>query len=414
MNIVSKPAEDVDLVAETMPFTARDILVSASDERGVITFAGQAFCRVSGYDADEALGAPHRIIRHSDMPKGIFHLFWDKLKAGKPVAAYLKNRAKSGMEYWVFAIVTRVPDGYLSVRIKPSSEHLAMIEEVYASLCDHESAGMTGDQSADMLRSALRDRGFASYHAFSEVALDAEFRARGRALGYGGDIFDDIYELADSVEALGALAKDIVSGFAKVRGEPVNLRILAGRLDGAGAALASISQNYDTMASEVFDLIRHLDHDGKGALPDMRQAIVRSRASLQIARLMEQALHGEPEVEAGVGNGLDLLSRHSADLRRSAMATFAHVDATGKRIPEVCRLIRRRINGLDVVKLLCKVESGKIREKDNGLESIIARLEDFHLETAEQLAQLASNALNVSQKSTGIAKRASGDFKAFG
>jgi len=65
------------------------------------------------------IGAPHNIIRHDDMPAGVFKLMWDDLEAGLPVCTYVLNRAGDGLDYWVFATVTAVEDGYVSVRTKP-------------------------------------------------------------------------------------------------------------------------------------------------------------------------------------------------------------------------------------------------------------------------------------------------------
>ena len=52
------------------------------------------------------MGQPHSIIRHPDMPRAVFKLLWDTLFEGREVFAYVKNMAKSGDYYWVFAHVT--------------------------------------------------------------------------------------------------------------------------------------------------------------------------------------------------------------------------------------------------------------------------------------------------------------------
>ena len=50
-----------------------------------------------------------------------FRLLWDNLLAGLPVAAYVKNMAADGSHYWVMACVVPCGDGFLSVRLKPTS-----------------------------------------------------------------------------------------------------------------------------------------------------------------------------------------------------------------------------------------------------------------------------------------------------
>src|SRR5690606_31957630 len=102
-----------------------------TDAAGLIQFGNSVFQRVSIYDWDELLGKPHKIVRHPDTPRAAFWLLWSAIKDGRPFGAYVKNRAKDGRFYWVFAIVTPVDGGYLSVRLRPSTELLAVIKREY-------------------------------------------------------------------------------------------------------------------------------------------------------------------------------------------------------------------------------------------------------------------------------------------
>ena len=90
------------------PFGLGEVFFSRTDQRGVIKTGNYVFKRVSNYEWEELIGAPHKIIRHPDMPKAVFWLLWDAIAKGKPVGAYVKNRAKDGLHYWVYACV--VPD----------------------------------------------------------------------------------------------------------------------------------------------------------------------------------------------------------------------------------------------------------------------------------------------------------------
>ncbi len=94
---------DSQLIAQTrnsavgeVPFELKDLFFSRTDERGVIIHGNGVFRKISGYMWEELKGAPHKLVRHPDMPKGVFQLYWDKLKAGDYVAAYVKNKSKDG------------------------------------------------------------------------------------------------------------------------------------------------------------------------------------------------------------------------------------------------------------------------------------------------------------------------------
>ena len=59
---------------------ADDILISATDTRGVITFANNCFYEIAEYEPGELVGEPHNIIRHPDMPKTAFADLWSVIK----------------------------------------------------------------------------------------------------------------------------------------------------------------------------------------------------------------------------------------------------------------------------------------------------------------------------------------------
>ena len=107
------------------------MFVSRTDKRGVIQNGNEVFVRVSGYEKSQLIGCPHNIIRHPDMPKAVFKLFWDYLKSNKVVAAYVKNRSLEGEYYWVLAVAMPTSSGYFSVRSKPNSDLFPVVEKIY-------------------------------------------------------------------------------------------------------------------------------------------------------------------------------------------------------------------------------------------------------------------------------------------
>ena len=156
-------------------FNKDDIIVSKTDTRGIITYANQVFQDVSGYKEDELLGLPHNILRHPDMPACVFKLLWNTIEEGKEIFAYVKNLAKNGGYYWVFAHVTPSFDvsghisGYHSNRRVPYPDALQKVIPLYKKLREIESRH--GDTKEGMnaafehLRSLLQDQG-ASYEEF--------------------------------------------------------------------------------------------------------------------------------------------------------------------------------------------------------------------------------------------------------
>jgi len=121
-----------------------DFIVSKTDLKGRITYCNRIFIEFSGYSEEELLGSQHNIVRHPDMPRAVFKLLWDTLAAGNECFAYVKNMARDGSYYWVFANVTPSYDqqdktiGYLSVRRKPKPEAVKLVAGLYKQMLDAE------------------------------------------------------------------------------------------------------------------------------------------------------------------------------------------------------------------------------------------------------------------------------------
>lgn len=118
-----------------------DFIVSKTDISGRITYCNPSFISYSGYDEVELLNKPHRMIRHPDMPRTVFHLLWETIKGGREFHGFVKNLRKDGSFYWVFANVTPSYKGesneiigYHSVRRKPDRNKLKQIVPLYEKM----------------------------------------------------------------------------------------------------------------------------------------------------------------------------------------------------------------------------------------------------------------------------------------
>ena len=152
-----------------------DFIVSKTDRKGIITYGNRHFIQMSGYSERELLGTPHSILRHPDMPRVVFRLLWDTIQAKREICAYVKNLAKDGSFYWVFANITPSFDrngdliGYYSVRRKPRAEAVASIAQIYQALLAEERKAGDGQEgmkaSLALLNQTLERKGL-SYEEF--------------------------------------------------------------------------------------------------------------------------------------------------------------------------------------------------------------------------------------------------------
>jgi PAS domain S-box-containing protein len=125
---------------ERIHFDENEIIVSKTDTKGNIIYANDVFCRVAEMPTDSVIGKPHSIIRHPDMPRAVFKLLWDHLKAEQEIFAYVKNMSATGKYYWVIAHVSPSYNldgelvGYHSNRRAPSVKGIADILPLYEEL----------------------------------------------------------------------------------------------------------------------------------------------------------------------------------------------------------------------------------------------------------------------------------------
>src|SRR5690606_38757125 len=112
-------------------FSLPELFFSTTDFKAIIRSGNDVFLRVANYSREELVGRNHNVVRHPDMPRSVFEVFWRYLKAKKPIAAFVKNLASDGHYYWVLATTVPLPDGYLSVRMKPTTEYFEAAKKIY-------------------------------------------------------------------------------------------------------------------------------------------------------------------------------------------------------------------------------------------------------------------------------------------
>lgn len=122
-----------------------EFIVSKTDTTGRITYANRVFMEIALYPEEQLLGIQHNIIRHPDMPRGVFRFLWNTIETGQEFFGFVKNLCADGRYYWVFANVTADYDeqgkltGYLSVRRKPPQKAIDAVTPIYAAMLEIEN-----------------------------------------------------------------------------------------------------------------------------------------------------------------------------------------------------------------------------------------------------------------------------------
>lgn len=168
-------------IDQCVDFKIEELFFSTTDDAGTILSGNNVFVRIAQYSEEDLIGSPHNIIRHPDMPKIVFKVLWDYIRAGRPVAAYVKNLAKDGRYYWVYATVFPIDGGYLSIRLKPTTPIFDLIPTVYKALIEKEKEGGL-DDSLLLLLEIIKSKGFESYDIFFLTALIEELKSRNQLI----------------------------------------------------------------------------------------------------------------------------------------------------------------------------------------------------------------------------------------
>lgn len=378
------------------PFDVREVFFSRTDHRGIIKAGNYVFRRVANYDWHEMLDAPHRIIRHPDMPRGVFWLFWNQLKQGKAVGAYVKNRAQDGLHYWVFAVVAPNSDGFLSARVKPTSPMIKLIKQEYADLLLAEKEEkLSPEDSAKRLLSRLKELGFPEYDLFASHALSEELIARDNGIGQPEDEkIVRFRRVLGAAETLRDQTRGLIEEFSSMRTIPHNMRVIASRLEPTGGPVSTLSKNYGAISEEMSDWFEHHVVGEQSNFAAIYGSVSLSMFLVGMARILqecdiqldqERRRLGEIDLE----HERQILKNQVTEYTEKAQSGLSQVREEADRILRACGTMHRHVLGLSSTRVLCKIESGRTAGAEDGLEDIIRQLGVFQERISKRLTSIA-------------------------
>lgn len=374
------------------PFGLQEVFFSRTDARGVIQAGNQVFSRVADYALEEMIGAPHKLIRHPDMPKGVFQLLWDTIRNGETVGAYVKNKARDGLYYWVFAVVTPCGDGYLSARIKPTSPLKDQVEKEYAALLSAErNEGLTPEESAARLQGRIGELGFATYHDFAGHALAEELLARDAGLNRKPDgRISDFRKMLANAEQLVSETEALIRDFDAMRTIPHNLRVIASRIEPAGGPVTVLSQNYGAISREMSGWFEsHVKGEGsnfraiRGTVNEAMFVETLARILTACDRQLTREGDGVTAIDAQAEQRI--LGSLAQSRLAGARDSLAAVDTEAAKITAACETMHRNFLALSTTRVLCKIESARLGSSGEALESIIDQLGAFQDRVSKRL-----------------------------
>lgn len=408
---------------EEVAFQLNDIFVSKTDKKGILQYGNQIFNRLSGYTEEELIGSPHNIIRHADMPRTIFKLFWSYLKDNKTVFAYIKNQAKSGRFYWVMAAAIPTSDGYFSVRIKPHCGLLSEIEPLYKEILSVEKDKGT-ETAHQLFHARLNQLGFSSYNEFMIHAVTEELSSHEEALasvGYNplglrknaSTTLKNLFEMqsrilntkavyANSVAELNkyknfkedshSLICKIMKSLPQLEHLSINMSISANKLGKQGSTLAVVSTYFDQTAKQVVSLLGQIENSFTNVSDKLSTIMTNSSCSRLMIEMIGQYLN---EAQSEIAELVVSNSRKTILLQRNeevlaAFIGFLHDLKSQKNLflnetfelKKTIGLLIQNTSKLDLVKTGAKLES-------SNNQTILANFQPFIAEISQIISTVS-------------------------
>ncbi len=361
----------------------------------MIQAGNYVFRRVGAYPWEELIGAPHKVIRHQDMPKGVFSLFWDTLKRGECMGAYVKNKSKDGLYYWVFAVVVPCEDGYLSARIKPSSKLFDEVRAFYTQMLKRENEqGVKPEESAQYLLDWLGGHGYENYHEFAAHALSQELIARDTGLGNQAHVrIQELTGMLRNAETLVEETEGLIADFDAMHTIPHNLRVLASRIEPSGGPVTVLSQNYGSMSREMSDWFGAHVMGKNSNFAKIKSSVNDSLFVEGMARILIECDNQLQKERRDLGN-VDMEAERKIlgdlvkDQVKRAQDGMKEVDQESDRITSACQIMHRHFLGLSSTRVLLKIESARLTDSGETLADIIDQLGGFQERISRRLDRI--------------------------
>lgn len=419
------------------PFEFDELFFSITDKRGVILYGNEVFTRISKYPQEKLIGAPHSLIRHPDMPRSVFKLFWDTLHTESPIIAYVKNLAADGSFYWVLAFAFPVKEGYLSIRIKPSSPLLAAAKNIYAATLQVEAEGGM-EKSGPFLMAELKKAGFSTYTEFMVHAAFTELSAlqeHGKAKRIDTtrsatplaeisskasielkECFQRIQAFQEANQYFSKTMSSLNDGFRNLKYIALNMTISAAKFGSGVASLGVVSKEFSSLSETIQ---KHIG--GLSKFIDTLSEVVQ-KCSLRIVSLQTQMLMVDFFVRESLQNsetenafaGLVENRKHFSDLFRSNSSGLQQdisvLDVDLHSISMQMQEIKKFTTGLEVIRQIGAVESSRDTQVKqtfvhylDEMRRFIDLLQDATAGLHENVAKMQESSVIVQSKASHIA-----------
>ncbi len=221
------------------------------------------------------------------------------------------------------------------------------------------------------------------------TALGQEIAARDNQLGKRPDITISYFEeLAKAAQSLLKQAAAIFEAYAENAYVPLNLRVQAAQLGEEGATIGVISNNYNIISA---DIKLRMDEFIASA-DEVSKAVNKGFFLVCTAKIQRETLaffqHETATGETSQDEEIALLDDQRKTYQESAVEGLNAIATQAERFHQSCTEMKRLAAGLEVTRIMGKVESSRLSVDKDGLNDLIDNLEDFQVSISNSLKEI--------------------------
>ena len=424
-----------------------ETIVSTTDLQGNITYANPYFIAISGYTAQELIGAPQNILRHPDMPVEAFADFWGTIRSGLSWSGMVKNRCKNGDYYWVQANVTPVVEdgvaiGYMSVRTKPTRQQVADASALYARFKAGQAGGMAIRQGAAVRTgmlgkvAGLRDLPLAKRIAWNLGLLSLALLLQ---LAWNADLFPasagpwltalSVLALMSTLYFWNVLHRTVILPLRQARqacdvmaGGDLTGDIETTRRDEMGQLLRSLRQLRVNLHSIVGDVrgnfmristasqeIAAGNMDLSGRTEAQASALEQTASSMEQLAATVQQNSGNAEQASTMAGKVHGLAGRGGEIVGQVVTMMDQINASSKKIGDITGIIEGIAFQTNILALNAAVEAARAGDQGRGFAVVageVRSLAQRSAAAATEIKQLITASLQQVQEGTRLAAQA--------
>lgn len=400
-------------------------IVTKTDLKGRITYANASFVAISGFEAEELIGASHNVVRHPDMPPAAFADLWVTVKRGQPWRGLVKNRAKNGDFYWVEAFVTPIKEngqvvGYISVRVPPDKAEVVRTEQLYREVREGR-AKLSPTATLPSLQS-IGVRLLALWGLVATLIVAALFAPTEYAWALGvpalaviaGAAIWQRNSLLRPLSALEQALSDVDEGLLSRRIVPVG-----GMLDRLFMQAESMRLHSRAMFADVLIAAREVatrSDELQHAISELEETSGnQSNRVMQVAAAMEEMsvsvseISSNTEQSLGASEATDAAARSSqgamhestdsiqtvVDVVGNAQGTIREMNASLGNIGEFAKLIKEIADQTNLLALNAAIEAARAGEAGRGFAVVADEVRKLAERTAQATADITTSVRQV-------------------